>query len=40
VELLKSLDISINVPKGEEKEKIYGHARDNAIASIGKVIKN
>ena len=27
------------VSKGPEKEKTYGHCRDNAIASIGKVVK-
>lgn len=30
---------SSNIAQGQEKEKQYGHARDNAIASVGKIIK-
>jgi len=38
--LLKALVDCHNIPKGDEKEKVYGHAKDNAISSIGKIIKN
>jgi hypothetical protein len=36
---LNSLLESVKIPKGIEKEKTYGHCRDNGIASIGKIIK-
>ncbi|EAR88916.3 importin protein (macronuclear) [Tetrahymena thermophila SB210] len=39
-DLISTLIQSSNIPQGEEKEKQYGHARDNAIASIGKIIKS
>lgn len=31
---------SAAIPKGAEKEKSFGHCRDNAISSIGKIIKH
>lgn len=36
---LQALVESSKIPKGNEKEKSYGHCRDNAISSIGKIIK-
>lgn len=36
---LNSLINSAKIPKGSEKEKTYGHCRDNAVASIGKIVK-
>lgn len=36
---LNSLLEAVKIPKGVEKEKTYGHCRDNGIASIGKIIK-
>jgi len=30
---------SIKIPKGSEKEKTFGHCRDNGVAAIGKIIK-
>lgn len=30
----------MKVSKGFEKEKTYGHCRDNGVASIGKIIKH
>jgi hypothetical protein len=29
----------VKIPKGNEKEKSYGHCRDNGVAAIGKIIK-
>lgn len=36
---LNSLLEAVKIPKGSEKEKTYGHCRDNGIAAIGKIIK-
>ena len=36
---LQALYESIKVPKGSEKEKTYGHCRDNGVAAIGKIVK-
>ena len=36
---LNTLVESSKIAKGTEKQKTYGHCRDNAIASIGKIIK-
>ena len=36
---LQGLIEASKMAKGSEKEKTYGHCRDNAIASLGKVIK-
>jgi hypothetical protein len=30
---------AVKIPKGAEKEKSYGHCRDNGVAAIGKIIK-
>jgi len=30
---------SAKIPKGTEKEKSYGHCKDNAVAAVGKFIK-
>ncbi|EGR31191.1 hypothetical protein IMG5_116170 [Ichthyophthirius multifiliis] len=37
--LVKTLLASIAYPQGSEKEKTYGHAKDNAISSLGKIIR-
>ena len=36
---LNALIESIKIPKGFEKERTYGHCRDNGVASIGKILK-
>lgn len=36
---LQALVKSSKMPKGNEKEKTYGHCRDNAISGIGRIIK-
>lgn len=36
---LQALYESVKVAKGSEKEKTYGHCRDNGVAAIGKIIK-
>lgn len=36
---LETLTQSSKIPKGSEKDKSYGHCHDNAISSIGKIIK-
>lgn len=36
---LNALLEAVKIPKGNEKEKTYGHCRDNGIAAIGKIIK-
>ena len=36
---LQALYESVKIPKGSEKEKTYGHCRDNGVAAIGKIIK-
>lgn len=36
---LNALLESSKIKKGTEKENTYGHCRDNAIASMGKIIK-
>jgi len=36
---LQALYSSVKIPKGSEKEKTYGHCRDNGVAAIGKIIK-
>lgn len=36
---LNALIESIKIPKGSEKEKTYGHCRDNGVAAVGKIIK-
>jgi hypothetical protein len=36
---LNTLVHSSKIKKGSEKESNYGHCKDNAIASIGKIIK-
>ena len=38
--MLEGLRISLNIPKFDSvKDKEYGCAKDNSIASIGKIIK-
>lgn len=32
--------LAIKIPKGSEKEKSYGHCKDNAVAAMGKFIKH
>lgn len=39
VQCLNTLKQSIEVPQGSEKLKVYGHAKDNAVAAVGKIIK-
>jgi len=34
------LSQAIQIKKGSETDKAYGHCRDNTIASIGKIIKH
>lgn len=36
---MNALIESIKIPKGSEKEKTYGHCRDNGVAALGKIIK-
>lgn len=36
---LNALLEAVKITKGGEKEKTYGHCRDNGIAAIGKIIK-
>lgn len=36
---LHALIESVKIPKGTEKEKTYGHCRDNGVASIGKILQ-
>ena len=36
---LQALYSAVKIPKGSEKEKTYGHCRDNGVAAIGKIIK-
>jgi hypothetical protein len=36
---LNALLEAVKIPKGSEKEKTYGHCRDNGIAAMGKIIK-
>lgn len=36
---LTALYEAIKVPKGSEKQKTYGHCRDNGVAAVGKIIK-
>lgn len=36
---LQALYAAVKVAKGSEKEKTYGHCRDNGVAAIGKIIK-
>lgn len=36
---LTSLINAAKLPKGAEKEKSYGHCKDNAVAAVGKFIK-
>lgn len=37
--MIEALINSSKISQGAEKEKEYGHARDNSIASIGKIMK-
>jgi hypothetical protein len=37
---LKVLVDAANIPKGSEKAKLYGSCKDNAVASIGKIVKS
>jgi len=37
---LKTLYQSLQIPKGAEKEKVYGYCKDNTVAALGKIIKN
>ena len=37
---LEALYTAVKIPKGSEKEKTYGHCRDNGVASIGKIVKS
>lgn len=39
-ESLKTLKQVIEIPQGGDKNKIYGHAKDNAVAAVGKIIKH
>ena len=36
---LNTLLEAVKIPKGSEKEKTYGHCRDNGIAAMGKIMK-
>ena len=36
---LQALYEAVKVPQGSEKEKAYGHCRDNGVAAVGKIIK-
>ena len=36
---LQALINAAKIAKGSEKEKTYGHCRDNAVAGIGKIVK-
>lgn len=38
-ECLKILKQVIDIAQTDEKKKVYGHAKDNAIAAVGKIIK-
>jgi hypothetical protein len=37
---LESLINAAKIQKGAEKEKSYGHCKDNAVAAVGKFIKS
>ena len=37
---LDLLHKSSNIPKGTEKEKVFGNCRDNTISAIGKILKS
>ena len=36
---LQALYDAVKIQKGSEKEKTYGHCRDNGVAAIGKIVK-
>lgn len=36
---LKTLLEAASIPKGSEKAKLYGSCKDNAVASVGKIVK-
>lgn len=39
-QMLQALKVSLDIPQGEEKTKVYGHTKDNSIAAIGRILKN
>jgi hypothetical protein len=36
---LTTLIEAVHIPKGSEKNKVYGSCRDNSVAAIGKIVK-
>lgn len=39
-QMLQALKVSLDLPQGDEKAKVYGHTKDNSIAAIGRILKN
>jgi len=37
---INALYESLKVPQGDEKNKVYGHCKDNTISALGKIIKS
>ena len=37
---INALYEALKVPQSEEKNKVYGHCKDNTISALGKIIKN
>lgn len=37
---INALYEALKIPIGDEKNKVYGHCRDNCISALGKIIKN